>query len=412
MIISKKKRLGLGLASMALAASTMVGSAGADPQQYSAFVGVGSDTTQDVMNAMAGYSNGIQYTPIASNASTNPATQGSFQIISFDALKPAYVGDNCITAKLNGPSFYRPNGSSAGRKALFASRGGSTVGWTGSGGCGTGVSLSGQVDFARSSSLGSESGTQTTYIPFGRDAITFVAYRPGNPSSPITTLSLQQLQQIHSSTPGSRVSVGGVTMIPCGIQTNSGTFQFWVRDVLGFPLTGGTNATETAATDECNTAGVTGRLQESDGPALEAKGVALDATRTDDFQVIIGFSAAAYAAKFNGVAEPAPGANVKFGSISDNGSAVNLGAPLSLNAQNKLVPEPTFYADAKFGRLVYNVLPTTVATGPGNVAMKQLFVGSTSKVCQNTAVINTFGFLATPDCGITTIQRGWTTGTS
>ena len=48
MIISKKKRLGLGLAATALAASTMVGSANADPAQYNAFVGVGSDTTQDV----------------------------------------------------------------------------------------------------------------------------------------------------------------------------------------------------------------------------------------------------------------------------------------------------------------------------------------------------------------------------
>lgn len=45
-------------------------SAGADPQFVNAFVGVGSDTTQDVMNAQAGFANGHNYTPLQSSAAT------------------------------------------------------------------------------------------------------------------------------------------------------------------------------------------------------------------------------------------------------------------------------------------------------------------------------------------------------
>ena len=49
-----KKALAAGLAVTALGAGLLAGSASADPAQLSAIVGVGSDTTQDVMNALAG----------------------------------------------------------------------------------------------------------------------------------------------------------------------------------------------------------------------------------------------------------------------------------------------------------------------------------------------------------------------
>ena len=62
MITSRKKRLAIGLAlTSTLGAGLLTGSANADPQQYTAFAGVGSDTTEGVMNAMAGFSNGRFY---------------------------------------------------------------------------------------------------------------------------------------------------------------------------------------------------------------------------------------------------------------------------------------------------------------------------------------------------------------
>ena len=41
--------------------------AGADPQQSLALVAVGLDTTQPIMNALAGYENGIAYKSIMSD---------------------------------------------------------------------------------------------------------------------------------------------------------------------------------------------------------------------------------------------------------------------------------------------------------------------------------------------------------
>ena len=126
-------------------------------------------------------------------------------------------------------------------------------------------------------------------------------------------------------------------------------------------------------------------------------------------QVVIGFSAGAFIAKSNGVATPTPPTEVKIGSISNNGSGVNLGSPVVGTAPN-LTPSSSFFADSTFGRRIYNVFPTSVITGFGNADLKDLFVGSTSKICQATGTINTFGFLVAPDCGVTTITGDLLTG--
>ena len=133
MFISKKKRLGFGLVATALAASTMVGSASADPAQFGALAGFGSDTSQDVLNALAGKSNGILYTPIQSSAAT-----GGRQVISFDATPPAGAADNCVTPKIGAPTFTRPNGSTQGRRALSRAQDGTGYGSGVPGGYGTG----------------------------------------------------------------------------------------------------------------------------------------------------------------------------------------------------------------------------------------------------------------------------------
>ncbi len=403
--MSTKKKLALGLAFTATLGATLAGgSAQADPKQYSAAVGVGSDTVQDVMNALSGSTNGVSYTPINSGSAS-----GSRQEISFDATLPTGVGDTCITTKLNGPTFTRPNGSGAGRKALAASSGHNPGGWTGSAIgttpiCATAVDITGQVDFARSSSVSSSvvgGATAMTYVPFGRDGVSFAYYKASG--SPVTSLTRAQLTQIFTAT--GPVTIGGTRIAACGIQTSSGTFSFWNG------VTTATAAQEDAATAECNN--ITGALlrsEENDGTALKTRGDAEEVAHPGT-EVIIGFSAASFIAKSNNVALGAPPATVGIGSISDNGTGTNLGSPVSGTAPN-LAPTAGFFGDATFGRNVYVVLPTTVATGVGNAAIKALFVGPTSAICSATTTINLFGFLASPTCGSTTTTSGYDTGAS
>lgn len=422
MMTSRKQRVAIGLAlTAAMAASLYTGTAQADPKQYDAFVGVGSDTTQDVMNAFAGNANGIQYTPVSSGTAT-----GNKQLISFDAAIPAGVSDQCVTPKIGLSTYTRPNGSSSGRRALFASSGLSSAGWTGSTSttgvpiCATAVDISGTVDFARSSAgpANGDTSTLTTYIPFGRDAMSFGYYRAAG--LPVTTLTRAQI--ITLFTTGPQV-IDGVRIVPCGIQTGSGTYQFWQTVITA------TTAQENTATTECNNLQVggvaVGRSQESDALQLKTRGDALAAVAGQaNSQVVIGYSAANFISVSNGASTSTipSTVNVGIGSISDAGGGVNLGNPI-VGATAPFTPNATFYANSVFGRNVYNVLPTSVATGGGNAAIKALFVSTftdatqttivtPSRICAATSTINTFGFLAISTCGSTTLKGNYLTGVS
>src|SRR5262245_3243407 len=68
--------MAVSLVGVALSSSTP---SGADPKQLNAFIGMGSNTTQDVVNAFAGESNGNLYTPL------NSGSPNFTQVISFDA---------------------------------------------------------------------------------------------------------------------------------------------------------------------------------------------------------------------------------------------------------------------------------------------------------------------------------------
>jgi hypothetical protein len=403
MLTSKTtKALAAGLALTALGAGLMNGSASADPAQFKAFVGVGSDTTQDVMNALSGRSNGILFTPLKSSNAT-----GGTQIISFDATAAAAgAGDNCITTKTGAPSFTRPNGSTQGRRAL--SRAIDTTKY-GSAECGGLKDVSGLIDFARSSAgpPPGDVGTTLTYIPFGRDGMSFAYYRKNG--APVTELTRAQITSLFTTGPQ---TINGVRIVPCGIQTGSGTYQFWQS------VTTASTANEATATTLCN--GLVpdpltgGRAQESDGVDLKNRGEALALLAGEsDSQVVIGFSAGQFVARSNGFATPAPPAGVGMGSITNNGSGVNLGSPISGTAPN-LVPSATFFNDSTFGRTVYNVFPSAVITGPGNADLKSLFVdtdpgaANTAVICNApyTATIQSLGFLAASDCGSTSLKGG------
>jgi hypothetical protein len=289
----------------------------------------------------------------------------------------------------------RPQGSSQGRRALSRAIDGTGYGTAL---CGGPVNISGLVQFARSSAgpTAGDTGTNLTYVPFGRDGVSFGYYRASG-GAPVTSLTKAQLTSLFTTGPQ---VIGGVRIVPCGIQTGSGTHAFWTTQL-------GVTATEATATTECNNLlGVGVRAEENDGTALKARG---DLVAAGD-QVIIGFSAGAFIAKSNLVAPGAPPAAVGMGTISDNGAGTNLGSPVAGTAPN-LTPSATFYNDATFGRDVYNVFPTAViASAFGNDDLKTLFAGPTSAVCQQTVTIQKFGFLAIATCGDLTLKGSLLTG--
>jgi hypothetical protein len=390
------KRLALALAITATLGSSLVGSANADPKQLGAAIGVGSDTIQDVANAFAGNTNNINYPPIQSSVAT-----GQRQITSFDAIPPAGVTGNCITVKPGAPTIDRPNGSTQGRRALSRAIDGTGYGNTVAPvNCGGINNVSGLIQFARSSAgpAAGDLGTDLTYIPFGRDGVSFAYYRAAG--APVTTLTRAQLTTLFTTGPQ---TIGGVRIVPCGIQAGSGTFTFWNT------VTTATTTNEATATAECNALvanALGGRAEENDGNALKARGDALAAIPANaNDQVIIGFSAASFIAKSNLVAPGTPPAGVGMGAISDNGSAVNLGSPVTGTAPT-LAPSATFYNDGVFGRNVYNVFSRLVIESVvGNADLKSLFVSSTSSVCSATTTISTFGFLTLgAGCGSTALH--------
>ncbi|GAA3729770.1 hypothetical protein GCM10022225_09150 [Plantactinospora mayteni] len=118
--------------------------AGADPSpgtDYRLLAGVGSDTTQDVMNGLGA------------------AIGGGTVVASWDARGASPIktkADNCV--------FQRPNGSTEGNRALWASKVQSPAAST----------IEDCVDFARSSSNTTlVLAGDGVWIPFALDAVTY-----------------------------------------------------------------------------------------------------------------------------------------------------------------------------------------------------------------------------------------------
>lgn len=399
----KASKLLASVAALAVGAGLIVGSGstsvGADPKALDAFVTLGSDTTQDVLNGLSGFNNGNFYTPVASSEDTG------FRVLSsFDANLPPGVSDRCITPKVKAPTIYRSNGSSEGRRILSRAIDGTGYGPIDQ--CGGTKDVSGLVDFARSSAgpSGGDTGTALTYVPFGRDGVSFAYYRASG-GAPVTELTRAQLTTLFTVGPQ---TIGGVRIVPCGIQLGSGTKQFWDT------VTTATASQEDAATTECNNLGGSGRLQEHDGDGLKAKGDLVAAGQ----QVIVGFSAGQFIAQENGVSpDRVPTGFVDLGTITDPA----LGKPYTGTAPN-LLPNATFFNNAVFGRAVYNVLETAALTGPGNFALKEIFIGrpgvnlgggaGVAALCSPGAqeIVNRFGFSTPTDCGSQTVKGSLLSG--
>jgi hypothetical protein len=400
------QRLALGLAlTAALASSLAGGSAHADPKQYDQqIIGVGSDTTENVMNAMTGYENGTWYTPVH-------GTSNNRTIVSWDATVGG-LQNTCITTKTGGPSFNRPFGSGAGRAALQTTLNGGAVSVTN---CGTGTtSASGNLSFARSSSLSGTaavtgSPANLAYVPFALDALSYGAYR--QTGTPVTDLSTTELTAIFTTAGGVDIVRGAVTthVYGCGINPSSGTGTTWLTKI------GVTTANTSFCDGLINPATTTafGPQEENNGQNLVDRGIAADLA-TPGSQVIVGFSAGNYIGKANLAAAGGMPATVIIGSISN----IAGGAAPVLGTAPNMTPNPAYFVTTNtFARLLYNVFPDSVinSANPNLFPdLKQIFKGNSTtgnsnpaSICAQTATITKFGFLTIGAlCGDTTTIRG------
>ncbi|KRC59506.1 hypothetical protein ASE19_00235 [Nocardioides sp. Root79] len=211
------KYVGGSIAALA-AAAIAVGSvlpAQADPTRP--YAAAGSDTIQDVWNAL-----------------TNDGAASPFgDIASYDAFDGSGVAADTVMIKPKtlAPWVTRPSGSGDGVKSLSAS-------WNSANHIFKTKDLftSSAIDFARSSGGPSVSGSALTFIPFARDAVS-IAF---NPTTGLTSLDLTtaQIKELYSGVDDSANSVvtfvsgqpqiNGVAVHPKLPQAASGTRKFFL----------------------------------------------------------------------------------------------------------------------------------------------------------------------------------------
>lgn len=378
----------------------------ADPGFVSSYVGVGSDTLQDLFNAYQGVepSPGAEttqqvqgFTPLFSSLATKNKT-----VSSFDAVDPANpTTPGCITAKLNGASFDRPNGSSDGVTALSHALDG--TGWSKAGVCANVAgNVTGQIDFARSSrDHNAVAGTNLTFIPFARDALSFAFF--DHNTGHLALLTKTQLNQLYTSATGT-ITVGTDTVKACITQNGSGTTKFW-ETAIGVT----SSQAETASQASGCTTAPSSTLEENGGNAFDTFATGLPAG-TD---AVVDFSVGSWIAQANGAAldrsATARADHIDLGAI-DPGTG-SLGKPYS-GTPGTEVPSTTFYGDTTFGRNIFVVVSTSRLSGlHADAGLVSLFSGTSSSICSTAAqtTAHTFGFdsltAAEGTCGDTSAAR-------
>ena len=356
----KKSKLRLGAVACLAVAGLAFGtvSASADPPAgtFRAINGAGSDTSQDVVNGLA---------------FAIPA------LGSYDA-----TGSATIKTTANGPTFNRPNGSTAGVQALSASANNTgTRTWPATGG----VSITNQLDFARSSSAPSSGfvGTDLTFVPFARDAVTYAVNSSSDfPRDVIVGSSAQDslspapftLRNIYRCAVTTFPNSDGdpVSIRPLLPQPGSGTRSFWLTTL---------SLTEAQVAGCASDLG--GLIQEHDGTKIKGTGD------------IVPFSVAQYLSQSNYKTLPTP--------VDERRGVIDLGRingakPILLTANGNEL-NTTFPVN----RLIFNVVETARL---GEAGIAAAFVGNGSSVCANPATIRSYGFGTIGTlCGNTTTYK-------
>jgi hypothetical protein len=328
---------GLGFAALAVAATASPAAADPSPAtDFRTLAGVGSDTIQDLGNALG-----------------NVITSGGNKVVASWDARPT---GSTIKTKATACSFPRPDGSGAGRQALRASEGEDI----GQGGPGfyQNVNVQGCVEFARSSSYGGGTSPQTTgnytYIPVGVDAVSLAVNTNSDLPRSWSFARVQRVYKCFDET------VAGLPVTPLLIQSGSGTRQFWLQRM---------EITEQEITlgDYPCLESLGNTVQEHDGTVL---------TGHNDY--VVPFSAGQFIAQGNSATiQTLTGVSV----TERRGPAqlVSMGgqAPISGGVLNVNFP---------LHRDVYVVVPTADL---GNATIASTFVGSNSAAC--TASVNDGG---------------------
>ncbi len=377
-----------GLASL----TALTTSAQADPSFTTAYAGVGADVTQDVYAGLSGASPAPPattthfYLPLASSGATNSKT-----IDSFDA-SPAggtTVNPGCITTKLGGPSFDRPNSTTAGIGALLAAVNG--TGWQNSSASCTGapVNVTGQIDFARAARGPKSSGTTLTFVPFARDGLGVLYYDHG--TGHLASLTTAELSALYSSSTGTS-TIDGDTVYAC-LTLSGSTPRSNLEAAIG--------VSDSTANTAANAAGCN-NIQQNSGDSFYTFASTLPAGS----DAVIPISSGSWIGQANGVGRGplvvgsgrrrGPGRHRRAGQALHGHGALRV-------AQHHLLPV------VPYGYNVYTVLPTAKITGfTKDAALVSLFVGSSASLCDSTeqGIVNTFGFdsltVAEGTCGSTT----------
>ena len=339
--------------SAAVLVMAMATPAAADPvpagTEFRPIVGVGSDTTQDVMNGLA---------KVITDGSGNPL------VSSWDARPPGAVLTITTKSAAVDPdcTFNRPNGSGAGRTVLKAAKeGGSVAGMVG-------TDVLGCVQFARSSSAPSTPGTtgNYAYVSFGVDAMTFAKNAGSDLPDSLTVVQLQRIYRCQLS------SITGIPVQARLVQPGSGTRAYWNTKM-------GINDVEIANGDyPCLT--ILPTVQEHDGAVLNGQ-----------MNQIVPMSIAQHISQENS-GQTIGGVLVD---VADRRGESKLG---KVNNINPRTGAGGFTGDVNinfpFIRDVYNVVP--VADFP---TLGSVFVGPASQVCSRENVIKAFGFGFRPSTG-------------
>ena len=411
-MVSIRTRAYRAAAVLAAAASLLgvvsINAASADPYSSTAYAAAGSDTTQDVMNAMGGV--------VKSSAAT-----GTKSVASWDALLPGATPANpgCVSFKYGAPSVLRPNGSSNGINALIAAK--TNVVWpaTNPNPCTPAGKIIGaaNLNVARSSRGPNNTTTsRLTFVPFGRDAMMYI-YRTNSPTAVADGVAAMTTAEFRATvSPGGNalVTKGATTVLTCVPQSGSGTQQFWLT-AIGHPAPT-TNAANTIA----NTAFANcGNLQEHDGNDFNTLATSYLSTHPNS-AVIVPMGAAPYVSQCNGFGIDRsnnfrPFVGTANGGIGDVDSIAAPTGPLTNATPGSCAGNQAYFSFTSgatvgtYGRDVYNVLWTTDITGFGaDPGLVSLFVGNTNPtgVCgaAGQAVRANYGFLAPQlACGSTTL---------
>jgi hypothetical protein len=372
-------------------AVAMSGAAQADTNvgNNTTFAATGSDTTQDIVEALSlAVTDGG--TPIISNYKATPIGR----TITTRSAPPA--GSDC--------TFTVPRSSGEGRNALSSAMRGAS--FAGGGGVATpdaSANMTGCVNVARSSAFANPAtspgvGTMT-FVPFATDALT---YATKTATTRPKALNYNTLKSIYTAngTPGSTACLSSAPLLPA---SGSGTRTFWAT-FLGITdaAIGTAGSWGTCVVDTKNGT----PIQEHDGRVLTAA------------NELVPISVAQYIAQSTGVITDIRG-SASMGGIdftSAGNATTNSISPFVLNSASSTANPGFKGPNGDATRPVYNVLPTDLIdsafTPPAGssqipIAFDQLardtFVGPTSKICSATTTIQRLGFGLVDGCGSTTL---------